>query len=187
MAFYEAPDRVREMLAALADVVVAFTRKQSALIGDALARPGHGFASARCGRGIGMSDDNMVMLSPQMYGEFCVPVNAGVGVAFGGAAIHSCGNWERWIETVKTIPNLVMIDGAFSPQTDPDHNGCEVFRDALAGTGVVLHARLVGDPQTVLDHARRLWAPGQKLFVVTTVQDPLAQRRLYEDIHALCV
>lgn len=186
MGLYEDPEWVKEILASLTEVVIAFTRKQSALIGDTLARPGHGFASSRAGTGIGMSDDMMVMLSPKMYERFCVENNARIGAEFGGAVIHSCGNWGRWIDAVKQIPNLVMIDGAFSPQTDPDYNDCELFRDALVEAGVILEARIVGDPEEVLARVKRLWSPGLKLLVVTTVQDPPAQHQLYRDIHAFC-
>lgn len=186
MAFYDAPERVQELLAATAQVIVDFTQRQSELIGDALARPGHGFASSRRGTGIGLSTDNLIMISPAMYRRFCVPVVAAIGEHFGGVAIHSCGDWGRWLEAVKGIPNLRVVDGAFSPQTDPAYNNCEHFRDALTGTGIILHARIVGDPDEVLARVRRLWKPGLKLIVGTHVQDPASQRRLYHDIHALC-
>ena len=80
----------------------------------------------------------------------------------------------------------MMVDGAFSPQTDPAYNQCEEFRDALADTGVILHVRIVGDPEEVLARVKRLWKPGLKLIVVTHVQDPRAQHQLYRDIHELC-
>ena len=61
------------------------------------------------------------------------------------------------------------------------------FRDAFVNTGVVVHGRMVGDPDDVLARVKRLWTPGLKLIVVTCVQEPEAQRRLYEEIHRLCV
>jgi hypothetical protein len=186
MAFYENPVKVKEILAAATDVVICFTQKQSELIGEALARPGHGFASSRTGTGIGLSTDNLIMISPRMYAEFCVENAARIGDHFGGTAIHSCGNWGQWLEAVKKIPNLIMVDGAFSPQTDPAYNTCEEFRDALVGTGVILHARIVGDPDEVLARVKRLWKPGLKLIVGTHVQDPQAQHQLYKAIHQLC-
>lgn len=79
-----------------------------------------------------------------------------------------------------------MVDGAFSPQTDPAYNHCEEFRDALAGTGVILHVRIVGDSEEVLARVKRLWKPGLKLIVTTHVQGPKAQHQLYHDIHRLC-
>ena len=187
LAFHDQPARVKAILAAVSDETIRFTQRQSVLLGGALARPGHGFASSRAGNGIGMSTDNLIMISPAMYEEFCVPDCARIGAAFGGTAIHSCGNWGRWLEAVKKIPNLTMVDGAFSPQTDPAHNSCEEFRDALAGTGIVLHARIVGEPEEVLARVRRLWKPGLKLIIGTHEQDPQKQHRLYKAIHELCV
>jgi alkanesulfonate monooxygenase SsuD/methylene tetrahydromethanopterin reductase-like flavin-dependent oxidoreductase (luciferase family) len=87
---------------------------------------------------------------------------------------------------VKKIRNLIMVDGAFSPQTDPGYNHCEEFRDSLANTGVILHVRIVGEPEEVLSRVKRLWKPGLKLIVGTHVQDPKAQHQLYHDIHRLC-
>lgn len=186
MAFYEAPERLRQMLDAVTGVLISFTRKQSQLIGRALVQPGHGFASSRAGTGIGLSVDNLVMVSPAMYAEFCSENDARVGSEFGGTGIHSCGNWARWIPAVKKIPNLLFVDGAFSPETDPAYNRCEDFRDAFGGTGVIVHARMVGDPEEVLPRVKRLWAPGMKLIVGTHVRDPRAQHRLYHEIHQLC-
>jgi hypothetical protein len=186
LAFSEQPDELQALLSAVTQVIIDFTQRQSELIGPRLARPGHGFASSRAGEGIAFSNDNLVMISPRMYQRVCAPLDARIGAAFGGTSIHSCGNWARWLNAVRSIPNLKMVDAAFSPQTDPNPNEPEDFRDALVGTGVVLHARVVGDPDTVLDRVRRLWKPGLKLVVVTYVVDPAAQRRLYDDIHALC-
>lgn len=183
---YDEPDRAKAILRTLSLELIRFTERQSSLIGSALARPGHGFASSRAGTGIGLSTDNLVMISPGMFSEFCVEDSALVGAAFGGTGIHSCGNWGRWIEAVKSIPNLTVVDGAFSPQTDPAYNVCEQFRDALAGTGVILHARIVGDRTEVMSHVRRLWKPGVKLIVGTHVTDPAEQHALYNEIHAFC-
>ena len=103
-AFYEDPERVQAILATVSDELIRFTKKQSEVIGGLLARPGHGFASSRAGTGIGLSTDNLIMVSPAMFEEFCVADCARIGDAFGGTAIHSCGNWGRWIEAVKKIP-----------------------------------------------------------------------------------
>jgi Uroporphyrinogen decarboxylase (URO-D) len=185
LGFVEAPEAVRRILAALTDEVIRFTQEQSRLIGDRLVRPGHGFASAQAGTGIGLSSDNLVMISPHAYRQFCVENDARIGAAFGGAAIHSCGDWARWAEAVKANPRLTMVDAAFTPRTDPNYNDVAAFRAAFAGTGIVVQARMVGDPDEVLARVRQLWGPGMRLIVVTYEQDPAAQHRLYRDIRAL--
>lgn len=184
--FIDAPEAVRDMLAALTDELIRFTREQSDHIGPQLVRPGHGFASARTGVGIGLSTDNLVMISPRAYKAFCTVNDAKIGAAFGGTATHSCGDWARWLGAVKANPELIMVDAAFTPRTDPDYNDAAAFRDAFAGTGVIVHARMVGDPDEVLEKTKQLWGPGMRLVVVSYEQDPAAQHRLYHDIHALC-
>lgn len=79
-----------------------------------------------------------------------------------------------------------MVDGAFNPQTDPASNECEPFRDELAGTGIILQARIVGGPEEVLSRVKRLWKRGMRLIIVTHMQDRAAQRRLYHQIHEVC-
>jgi len=184
-AMIDRAGRVREILSAVTEVVIRFTRQQSDLIGDRLARPGHGFASSRAGRGIGLSTDNLVMISPKMYEKFCVADNIAIGQAFDGVAIHSCGDYARWLPALKKIDNLLMVDAAFSPQTDPNPNIPEAFREAFVDTGVIVQARMVGAPAEVLALTKRLWAPGLKLIIVTYVPEPEAQRQLYQDLHAL--
>lgn len=181
----EAPDRVAVLLDVLTDEVIRFTQEQSALLGDCLVRPGHGFASTHSGSGIGLSSDNLVMISPRAYRRFCVENDARIGAAFGGVALHSCGAWARWLDAVKANPQLMMVDAAFSPQTDPDYNDPLPFREAFAGTGVIVQARMVGDAEEVLQRARQLWARGMRLIVVTYVQDPAEQQRLYAGLHDL--
>lgn len=186
LGLLDQPERARALLAAITQVLIDFTRRQSALIGPRLARPGHGFASSRRGTGIGLSTDNLIMISPRLFERFCLADNQAIGAAFGGVAIHSCGNYARWLPALLKIDNLAMVDAAFSPRTDPKPNLPEQFRDALAGSGVTLQARMVGEPEEVLALTRRLWAPGLKLIVVTYVPDPSAQRRLYAELRALC-
>ena len=183
--FVEEPEAIRRILAALTDEVIRFTEEQSRRIGDRLVRPGHGFASARPGTGIGLSTDNLVMISPRAYRQFCVENDARIGAAFGGTAIHSCGDWARWIDAVRVNPQLMMVDAAFTPRTDPNYNDAAAFRAAFAGTGIVVQARMVGDPDEVLARVQQLWGPGMWLIVVTYEQDQVAQHRLYRDIHAL--
>ena len=185
LLLHDEPGRARVILSVLADEVIRFTKIQSDLIGAALARPGHGFASARTGAGIGLSTDNIIMVSPAMFADFCNEHTARIGEAFGGTAFHSCGNWGRWLPAVKKISNLIMVDGAFSPKAARLQPVRGIPRCA-GGTGVILHTRIVGEPEALLARVKRLWKPGLKLIVVTHVQDPRAQHQLYRYIHELC-
>jgi hypothetical protein len=183
----DAHDDVKVLLKRIAELLVQFTREQVGRIGEALVWPGHGFASCRCFEGLGMSDDNALMVADRHYVEFAAPVVEFEGRGFGGSAFHCCGDWSRMIEAVKRIDGLRMVDGAFSAATDPSPNPAEPFTEGFANTGIVVNARIVGGPEIIVDVVRRLWKPGMKLIVVTYCQTPDEQAEAYDRVHEICV
>lgn len=185
--FYDNPEAMSIALNRTADLLIDFTREQQAIIGDALARPGHGFASSRRFTGIGMSDDTTTMMPDDLYFDVCTPAMVKVGKEFGGAVFHSCGNWSGKKEGIVKIPGILMADGAFSLATDPGANPTDGYADTFANTGVVLNARIVGNPQLVLDKVKQLYKPGMKLIVVTYAETPEEQAYLYDAIHKIAL
>ncbi len=180
------PEKVLQLFDRLAGLSLRFNREQELLVGSSLALPGHGFASSRRWRGLGMSDDNALMISPEQYTTLAVPSVEKTCAPLGGPAFHSCGDWSEWTEAVLSIRNLVMADGAFSPRTDPGATTRPEHFRCFAGTGVILNARIVGTPDTIRETVGRLWTPGLKLVVVTYCQTPAEQEKVYHIIHELC-
>lgn len=179
-------EKVFTLFDRIADLSIRFNQEQLKLIGDALASPGHGFASSISWNGLGMSDDNAIMISPEDYLELAVPAVEKICKPFGGSVFHSCGDWSGWINSVLKIKGLKMADGAFSPQTDPGAtDNLEEFQ-RFAHTGIILNARIVGDIETIKEQVSRLWAPGMKLIVVTYCETPEEQEKAYHLIHDLC-
>ena len=79
-----------------------------------------------------------------------------------------------------------MADAAFSPITDPGAtNNLEAFHK-FANTGIVLNARIVGNPEIIRQQVARLWVPGMKLVVVTYCETPAQQEEAYHIVHELC-
>jgi hypothetical protein len=186
MSMLDDPEAITMLLQRLAELLAEFTKLQIERIGEALVWPGHGYSSCRCFEGLGMSDDNALMISGGQYLELAGPAVEYLGKSFNGSAFHSCGNWSDRVEAVKKISGLRMVDGAFSPATDPTPNPPEPFAGAFANTGIVVNARMVGHPGTVAEMVRRLWRPGLKLIVVTYCQDPDEQAEAYDRIHGIC-
>lgn len=176
------PDDVATILDRVVDLSIAFFRKQEALIGSALARPGHGFASSRRFVGVGVSDDNSVMVSPDTYRELFAPALERFGQALGGTVFHSCGNWSSKIPTVKTLAGLLTIDAAMTARTDPDPSHPAAFRDGFSGTGVTVNARMVGSAEEVAKSFAELYDPDLKAIVVTYCPSVDEQRRTYDHI-----
>ena len=180
------PDKVQLLFDRLADLSIRFNREQVKLIGTSLASPGHGFASSIKWAGLGMSDDNAIMISPDQYLELAAPVVEKICAPLGGPVFHSCGDWAGWVNAVLQIKDLKMADGAFSPQTDPGAtNNLEAYHQ-FAHTGVVLNARMVGDAETIREQVSRLWVPGMKLVVATYCETPAEQEKAYQLIHEFC-
>lgn len=186
LEMYDNPEGYKKLLSVITGLLIDFTEKQQKLIGDALVYPGHGFASSREFQGIGISDDNALMVSDDFFERFEIPFREKIGSVFGGCVFHSCGNWSNKIAVVKKIDNLVMVDGAFSEETDPDPNEVEPFVKGFSDIGIIVNARIVGDVQIISDKIKRLWSPGMKLIVVTYCQDPAEQEEAYHRIHQIC-
>jgi hypothetical protein len=183
---FDYPEAVKKLLHLLADLLVDFTNEQIRHIGRSLVWPGHGFPSCRDFEGLGMSDDNALMISTEQYLEFAVGAVESAGKHFGGLAFHSCGNWSEKADMVKKMPQLRMVDGAFSAATDPAPNPPEPFAEAFANTGISVNARIVGNPDTVADIVKRLWKQGMKLIVTTYCRTPEEQAEVYNRIHEIC-
>ena len=180
------PDKVMELFNRLANLSIQFNQEQTKLIGSALASPGHGFASSTQWTGLGMSDDNAIMIAPEQYLEMAAPSVEKICKPLGGPVFHSCGDWGNWVEAVLKMKGLKMADGAFSPQTDPGANtNLEAF-NSFANTGVVLNTRIVGDLETISEQLKRLWVPGMKMVVVTYCETPEEQEEAYHLIHEIC-
>jgi len=180
------PEKVQVLFDRLADLSIRFNREQTKLIGSALASPGHGFASSNQWSGLGMSDDNAIMISPDQYLELAAPSVSRICEPLGGPVFHSCGDWSGLVDTVLGIKDLKMADGAFSAQTDPGAtNNLEAFH-RFAHTGVILNARIVGDPETIREQVHRLWVPGMKLVVATYCDTPEEQEKAYQQVHEFC-
>jgi len=180
------PQAVKALLNRLAGLLVEFNHEQIRRIGNALARPGHGYSSCRSFEGLGMSDDNALMISSQQYLDLVAKAIEHAGKPFGGPTFHSCGNWSDKVEMVKKIPGLRMVDGAFSVGTDPSPNLQEPFTEAFANTGIVVNARIVGGLEIIAETVHRLWKPGMKLIVVTFCQSPEEQVEAYDRIYEIC-
>lgn len=187
MDLYMNPEGVIKFLDRIAELIIEFYRKQEEIIGSRLVKPGHGFASSRHFIGNGFSDDMIHMLSPDLYQSCIQPSFEKAGNAFGGGGFHSCGNWSNFLDVVKDIPGLVVADGAFSEETDPDSNPCKPFAEAFAGSGIVLNARMVGDVDTIHQTVSELWNPGMKMIAVTYCQTPDEQATAYQRIHEICI
>lgn len=182
----EDPDSYLELANRAGAAARDFLMTQKKLIGDALALPGHGFASSRKMYGLGASADTSIMISNPMFDELEAGPLSDLCRPFGGVFYHSCGNWAKKIPSVLGMAELIGADGAFSPETDPSPNDPKVFGEAFAGTKKILNLRAVGNADTVLKTVQAVWHPGLRLIVNTYCKTPEEQKFVYDQIHEIC-
>lgn len=180
---YDDPEGLADAANLVGDLLLEFLEKQKALLGDCLALPGHGFASSRLFKGIGMSNDNSIMLREEDYLDIFAPTDEKIGKKMDGYVYHSCGNWGRKIPMVQSINGIVCADGAFSIETDPDPNDPKQFASEFAGKGIILNARAVGSISQTADIFKTLMVKNQKVIAVTYCKDPKEQEALYDLLH----
>lgn len=180
---YDDPDGLKEAAFVVGDLLLDFLDKQKALLGDTLALPGHGFASSRLFKGVGMSNDNSIMLQADDYLDIFAPADEKIGEKMDGYVYHSCGNWGKKIPMVQSIKGIRCADGAFSIETDPDPNDPKEFAENFAGKGITLNARAVGGIKETADIFKTLMVENQKVIAVTYCKDPVEQAALYDLLH----
>lgn len=185
MEVFDSPDETKQAAELTATLLIDFLKKQREIIGDALASPGHGFASSRVFRGVGLSDDASIMIQADDYEDLFMPADERIGDEFGGMVYHSCGIWEKKIEMVKSYRNIFMADGAFTIETDPSPNRPELFGDGFAGSGIILNCRAVGDCEHSFEALKKIWRPNQKMIAVTYCKTPEEQEKLYNMLHEM--
>ncbi|MBF9016585.1 MULTISPECIES: uroporphyrinogen decarboxylase family protein [unclassified Oceanispirochaeta] len=182
---YDNPDDLKELMIVIAEMEKDFIQKQLDLIGDALVKPGHGFASARNFSGLGFSDDNFLMFSDEDYKSFAIDSMVKVSEQFAGPVFHSCGNWTERSSLIQSIPSLLMADGAVGNQTDPSPNDPTQLGRDFADTGIILHTRIVGNSEIVSHNFNKLWRTGLKCIVATYCETPEDQFEAYASIMSI--
>lgn len=137
MAMLSHPHEVHHLMRLVTDCMIAFVKAQREIVWQA----GVEFVPAMFqpwlpdGWGISISNDDWVMISPEMHDEFHIPYINELSEEFGGIYLHSCGNWFHQIPSLKKIRNLRGIE--FGASEVP-------FRDVLKilGGEMVLACRV---------------------------------------------
>ncbi len=79
MDLIDEPETVQKAAELIGGLLSEFLQIQRELIGEALVKPGHGFASSRCFAGVGESTDNVIMFSAEQYNEVFVTIHERLG------------------------------------------------------------------------------------------------------------
>jgi uroporphyrinogen-III decarboxylase len=112
MAMLSHPQAVHHLMRLVTDCMIAFIKAQREIVHQA----GVEFVPAmfqpwlQDGQGVSISNDDWVMISPEMHDEFHIPYLNELSEEFGGIYLHSCGNWYHQLQSLKKIVNLRGIE-----------------------------------------------------------------------------
>ena len=169
VACYTEPEIVARFLQQITDLIVEFSRVQMEHIGpELLVQPGHLMPSVVGGPGISISDDNLAVSSPAINRRFALPLDEQLAKQFGGLAIHSCGVWTHTMAMLRDLQNITGIEcqvGNGRGDHDPNPNPPAQVRQAIAGSSLVVKARLGSDLEKALVAIDELASPQLRLVV----------------------
>ena len=105
------PSVVHELFDKITESAIIWIKRQKGEIGEAL-NECFGDQQIYIGEnaGIWLSDDDAVLVGPDMYREFVVPYNARIFEEFGGGILHYCGNANHQIDNFLRTKGLVGIN-----------------------------------------------------------------------------
>jgi hypothetical protein len=181
-ACYTEPETVAAFVGTITDLLIEFTRVQWDRIGAGrVAKPGHSIPSHPALSGITLSDDNLAVASPLVNERVSLPANRRLSDAFGGLFLHSCGTWHHTMRAA-VAHGATGIDCVVQRVCDPTPDDPADVREALEGTGVMVHARFGQDIDALLADLPRIAGPGLRIMVdiLRTEPDDAAWARIAE-------
>jgi uroporphyrinogen-III decarboxylase len=114
---YDRPQLVHKIMELVTESFIEWTRIQKKHIGEPL-NQSNGLQGVWSPEGVGIwvSDDDLTILSPELYQEYVVPYNSKVFKYFGGGSVHFCGNGLQQTDSILNIENIRVINN--SPMAD---------------------------------------------------------------------
>ncbi len=132
------PNRVHKLMDLISDALIAWVKFQKKRCGQSLTG-GSWPLGVKLPAGFGgvwLSDDDSVIMGPELYGEFVKPYIEKILAPFGGGCVHYCGS------SVQNIENYCDTKGitAISNFTLDDIDAAAKTRRALREKGIVFMA-----------------------------------------------
>ncbi len=105
VAMYTDKDAVHHLMRLCTDLFIEFVREMRSRVTDFI--PAH-FPPVYLpdGKGVALSEDTLAVLSSELFEEFTLPYLNEVSEEFGGLFVHSCGNIEHQLKSLKKVREL---------------------------------------------------------------------------------
>lgn len=109
---YREPGMVHDLFDIVTEAFIAWVKVQKEHIGEPLNRSNglQGVYSPGCG--VWESDDDLVLISAELYQEFVVPRLSRIFEIFGGGSVHYCGNGTQHLDNLHRIDHLAVVNNS---------------------------------------------------------------------------
>ena len=109
---YTEPKAVHDLMDLVTDALITWVRVQKELIGEP-----NGYSNGLQGvwspnGGVWLSDDDLVLIGPDLYEEFVVPRYSRIFTTFGGGHLHFCGDGAHQARNINRIEGLTAINNS---------------------------------------------------------------------------
>ena len=166
---YEEPLAVHDLMGLVTDSLISWVKTQKEHIGEP-AGYSNGLQGVWTPRGgVWLSDDDLVLMGPELYEEFVVPYYSKIYATFGGGHLHFCGRGFHQAENIKRIQGLTAVNN--SPMYD-----FKSFRKLFSAIGNTLAFELQDAAPIDPDYYRKVFECMDCLsgvMVATFVEDEL--------------
>ncbi|MDR1144962.1 MAG: hypothetical protein LBK71_02355 [Verrucomicrobiales bacterium] len=131
---YEEPETVRAVALRVTDTLIEYVARYRDEIGpERVVGNIWPFVTLTGGRGVGITQDYMPLLGPDLYAEFELPLLKKIADRFGGVYVHCCGVYGQHLRNLAASGvNLLGLESCY-PET-PAEQIYEVFGDRVAIT-----------------------------------------------------
>lgn len=131
---YEEPDAVREAALRVTDTLIGYVSRFRAEIGPARVVGNiWPFVALLNGVGVGITQDYMPLLGPDLYAEFELPLLKKIAGHFGGVYVHCCGIYGQHLQNLADSGvNILGLECCY-PETKAE-DVYAVFGDRVAIT-----------------------------------------------------
>jgi len=108
---FDHPEPVHDLMQLITDSLIEWVTVQKKAAGQEMTDDAYilGMKIPSGYGGVWMSDDDAVIIGPELYREFVLPYNSQLLRAFGGGGVHYCGNANQHIENYLATDGLTCI------------------------------------------------------------------------------
>lgn len=129
---YDEPDAIHDLMRMICEAFTSWVRLQRQICGED-AGQAHGLQGVYMPRGgVWMSDDDLVSVNAELYGEFVLPYYQEIFRAFQGGHLHWCGDGRHQIQNILKMDALTAVNNSPMGHFDIFQTTYKALRGKLA-------------------------------------------------------